>query len=83
MNIPTAELFDIIFMNEVGLKMNEDKGVITDHIWVTWVQKPFSRGLDYVFEPTHLLRPFVKFVHLICGSFVQLVEARGLPTLPC
>jgi sugar/nucleoside kinase (ribokinase family) len=29
MDMPTAELFDIIFMNEVELKMYEDKGIVT------------------------------------------------------
>jgi hypothetical protein len=33
MNMPTAELFDITFMNEVELKMCEDKRVITD-AWI-------------------------------------------------
>jgi sugar/nucleoside kinase (ribokinase family) len=33
MNMPTAELFDIIFMNEVELKMCENKRVITD-AWI-------------------------------------------------
>jgi sugar/nucleoside kinase (ribokinase family) len=33
MDMPTAEMFDIIFMNEVELKMYEDKGVITD-AWI-------------------------------------------------
>jgi hypothetical protein len=28
MNMPTTELFDIIFMNEVELKMYEDKGLL-------------------------------------------------------
>jgi sugar/nucleoside kinase (ribokinase family) len=33
MDMPTAELFDIIFMNEVELKMYEDKGILTD-AWI-------------------------------------------------
>jgi sugar/nucleoside kinase (ribokinase family) len=33
MDMPTAELFDIIFMNEVELKMYEDKGIVTD-AWI-------------------------------------------------
>jgi sugar/nucleoside kinase (ribokinase family) len=33
MNMSTAELFDIIFMNEVELKMYEDKGIVTDS-WI-------------------------------------------------
>jgi len=33
MNMPTAELFDIIFMNEVELKMYEQEGIVTD-AWI-------------------------------------------------
>ena len=33
MDMPTAELFDIIFMNEVERKMYEDKGIVTD-AWI-------------------------------------------------
>jgi sugar/nucleoside kinase (ribokinase family) len=33
MNMPTAELFDIIFMNKVELKMYQDKAAITD-AWI-------------------------------------------------
>jgi sugar/nucleoside kinase (ribokinase family) len=33
MNMATAELFDIIFMNEVELKIYEDKGIVTD-AWI-------------------------------------------------
>jgi ribokinase len=33
MDMPTAELFDIIFMNEVELKMYEDEGIVTD-AWI-------------------------------------------------
>jgi sugar/nucleoside kinase (ribokinase family) len=33
MDMPTAELFDIIFMNEVELKMYVDKGIVTDD-WI-------------------------------------------------
>jgi ribokinase len=33
MDMPTAELFDIIFMNEVELKMYEDKRIVTD-AWI-------------------------------------------------
>jgi sugar/nucleoside kinase (ribokinase family) len=33
MDMPTAELFDIIFVNEVELKMYEDKGTVTD-AWI-------------------------------------------------
>jgi sugar/nucleoside kinase (ribokinase family) len=33
MDVPTAELFDIIFMNEVELKMYEDEGIVTD-AWI-------------------------------------------------
>ena len=40
MDMPTAELFDIIFMNEVELKMYEDKGIVTD----AWI-KSFKHDL--------------------------------------
>jgi sugar/nucleoside kinase (ribokinase family) len=43
MDMPTAELFDIIFMNEVELKMYEDKGVVTD----AWI-KSLKRDLTVV-----------------------------------
>ena len=33
MNMPTAELFNIIFMNEIELKMYENKGIVTD-AWI-------------------------------------------------
>ncbi len=33
MDITTAELFDIIFMNEVEVKMYQDKGTLTD-AWI-------------------------------------------------
>jgi sugar/nucleoside kinase (ribokinase family) len=33
MDMPTAKLFDIIFMNEVELKIYEDKGLVTD-AWI-------------------------------------------------
>ena len=33
MDMPTAELFDNIFMNEVERKMYEDKGIVTD-AWI-------------------------------------------------
>jgi sugar/nucleoside kinase (ribokinase family) len=33
MDMPTAELFDIIFMNEVELKMYENKGIVKD-AWI-------------------------------------------------
>jgi hypothetical protein len=40
MDMPAAELFDIIFMNEVELKMYEDKGIVTD----AWI-KSFKHDL--------------------------------------
>ena len=40
MDMPTAELFDIILMNEVELKMYEDKGIVTD----AWI-KSFKHDL--------------------------------------
>jgi len=74
MDMPTAELFDIIFMNEAELKMYEDKGIVKD----AWI-KSLRHDLTVVVTLGDVgAEAFFRGQRFFCkGHLVDIVDRTG------
>jgi len=74
MDMPTAELFDIVFMNEVELKMYEAKGIVTD----AWIES-LKGDLTVVVTLRDLgAEAYFKGQHFFCKAHqINIVDRTG------